>query len=845
MRLIKIELKNFKLFRFPDFPAPFMFSPGINVVKGPLNETGKSTLLKGIVAALFYDVKSVKKEVKDCVSWGSDRQYETLVEFKEKGKTYSLYKDFEKGLVNFIGHNTGEKFDTSKKVLGRMKELLGTESDKFFSLTSCIYQDDVKAISSGKKEISDSLEEVVTGGKEGILASQAMNRLETEILNLKRGLDQPAKYPGPLKHLRDEINNTKEKLSKVRKEVANFENSRIELKKLATELEEIEKKYENAKILLDNNNRRIQIERSIKEREAAYNNLERLSREISELEEGYQKAEYVLSSIDGLKEEEKVSEIRRGLDNIENERKGLDVDLESVKKDLRGKENEMLTLNRRAQDINLALDSTWGLKDREQISQLSKQLAIFEDRHKNTIDEIRKREGEIEGKKEELQKKKVSKLLSSKPIITSATVISTGSIVGAIFNLIFLWGLVPGLGLLIAALWSNNILTKHKTEIVGLETQVQSMRESLGESKNREKEILMQVKCESMEAFRERERNFYQQLEERDKNEKEITVTKTESSGLEERIKRMKARLEQLSQEESKLLSQARCGTRGEFEKREREFRYWLNEKRRYNDQLKGKLGTKSIGDINQDKVDLARKLRVEEDRLTQDLKTTTLSPEELVELNSKVQHLEKSREKLKRDKERCEFIIERGEYSTDNQVELEECLRNYEEDLEREGNKVRIYELAKDFISRARDEALSSITDILKEGIQEYFEIFTNGKYRRVEINKDSKGNLEFWVYSNEKGGLAKPEELSGGVIDEFYLACRLALVKLIFGDKKPPIILDDPFVNFDSVRLANTLNFFKMLASEYQIIIFTLSDLYDKVADNIILLGEKERPL
>ena len=109
------------------------------------------------------------------------------------------------------------------------------------------------------------------------------------------------------------------------------------------------------------------------------------------------------------------------------------------------------------------------------------------------------------------------------------------------------------------------------------------------------------------------------------------------------------------------------------------------------------------------------------------------------------------------------------------------------------------------------------------------------------MEIKKDDKGNLEFWIYSDEKSNLAKPEDLSGGVIDEFYLACRLALAKLIFGDKKPPLILDDPFVNFDSVRLDNTLNFFKTLASDYQIIIFTLSDLYDKVADNIILLGEK----
>ncbi len=74
----------------------------------------------------------------------------------------------------------------------------------------------------------------------------------------------------------------------------------------------------------------------------------------------------------------------------------------------------------------------------------------------------------------------------------------------------------------------------------------------------------------------------------------------------------------------------------------------------------------------------------------------------------------------------------------------------------------------------------------------------------------------MEFWLYSDEKRDWAKPEELSGGVIDEFYLAFRLALAELIFGDKKPPLMLDDPFVNFDSVRLAKTLSILKKLASD-----------------------------
>jgi uncharacterized protein YhaN len=175
-----------------------------------------------------------------------------------------------------------------------------------------------------------------------------------------------------------------------------------------------------------------------------------------------------------------------------------------------------------------------------------------------------------------------------------------------------------------------------------------------------------------------------------------------------------------------------------------------------------------------------------------------------------------------------------------EHQVELEEELERLQQDLEQKERKVRIYQLAGEFISKARSEILASSREALEQEIQRYLSVFTNGKYERVKIGRD---DLDFWVYSDEKEDWAKPEELSGGAIDQFYLAFRFALVKLIFDDKKPPLILDDPFVNFDSVRLASTLSFCRTLSSDYQIIIFTLSDSYDEVADNIILLGEEEK--
>jgi exonuclease SbcC len=219
-------------------------------------------------------------------------------------------------------------------------------------------------------------------------------------------------------------------------------------------------------------------------------------------------------------------------------------------------------------------------------------------------------------------------------------------------------------------------------------------------------------------------------------------------------------------------------------------------------------------------------------------LKATALSPERHFELERDVHSLEQKKAKLEKQEIECETTVKQGRFNIEDQIRLEEELEGLQEALKREEKKVKVYGLARDFISKARTEVLSSVEEALEKEIQKYLAIFTNDKYKQVRVDKEA---LEFWVYSDEKGDWARPKELSGGASDEFYLAFRLALVKLIFRDKKPPLLLDDPFVNFDSVRLSNTLKFFKMLASEYQIIIFTLGDLYDKVADNIILLPEK----
>jgi DNA repair exonuclease SbcCD ATPase subunit len=713
MRLKKIELKNFK--RLVDFQA--QFSPGINVVKGPRNEMGKSTLLEGIVVALFHNPKSTARGLKDYVSWGLARQFRTSLEFEDKGNRYLLEKDFDKGTARLTNQKGREELDTFRDISERMAELLGTKSDTLFLCSSCIRQDQVSEISSGKKEINESLEEIVSGGRESVLASQVMKKLDDRISEIRRGFDRPAKIKGSLALLRDQREELLRKYREVRDEVAKIEERKAELVDVDRRLGEVIEQYENAKALLEKNEQRKEIEASIAGLRRKYDEAEELLGEVNGLMNRVEAADVALRSIEGLENEQQILEFRRGLDALHYKRVDTEKDVA-----MRGRE--------------------------------------------------------IAQAKEKLEKKRSQVFYGSgRSIAAPILMIIVGIAVALLFNLYALGLTILGAALLIiTVIRERTAFIREEISIADLEMRLQVMKEALGG----------------------------------------------------------------LGNKQSELLAGVRCRTVAEFEKKEKDFRSRVAEKGSLAAQLKGMLRGKTIEDFQRQKQEIARDLAVEEAKLTDDLKATALNQERYIELEKKVRGLEARRTEYEQRRRRCEIFIEQARFSIEDQIRLEEELKGLQETLRHEEKKVKVYGLAREFIARARTEILSSAGEALEKEIQRYLAIFTNGKYRRVKVNKEA---LEFWVYSDEKRDWARPEELSGGALDEFYLAFRVALVKMIFGDKRPPLILDDPFVNFDSVRLGRTLDFFKTLSSEYQIIICALNDSYDAIADNIVLLEKKEK--
>jgi len=97
------------------------------------------------------------------------------------------------------------------------------------------------------------------------------------------------------------------------------------------------------------------------------------------------------------------------------------------------------------------------------------------------------------------------------------------------------------------------------------------------------------------------------------------------------------------------------------------------------------------------------------------------------------------------------------------------------------------------------------------------FLEYITGGVHTEVRVGPD----LSLSLKSTQDGSEAF---LSKGALDQLYLALRLALVqRLSRNGERLPMLLDDPFANYDDVRLRAALVLLREIGREYQILLFT----------------------
>lgn len=239
MYVKSIHLKNFKRFAKLDLEFP----GDITVVKGP-NERGKSTLVEAMIAALFYDPQKSSKKLEELKSWGADKGYSIKLVFEEDGQAYELTKDFNGKTASLINRDTGELWNDMKEIEEILFRFGGYRNEKLFVATAFVKQDSLQDVVSGKKELSQALEDLISSGAGGQSVSEIIKRTDARIDELLRGLEHPSKNPGIIKELterrlqkREELSGAKSKLASIQGKEQKLKEKDAAYQKLISELE--------------------------------------------------------------------------------------------------------------------------------------------------------------------------------------------------------------------------------------------------------------------------------------------------------------------------------------------------------------------------------------------------------------------------------------------------------------------------------------------------------------------------------------------------------------------------------------------------------------------------------
>ena len=248
--------------------------------------------------------------------------------------------------------------------------------------------------------------------------------------------------------------------------------------------------------------------------------------------------------------------------------------------------------------------------------------------------------------------------------------------------------------------------------------------------------------------------------------------------------------------------------------------------------QQKTVLRKKTLTETEVRKRDLQNYLAIEEQKLTDEQRVSSPGPGRQRELEKKIERLKKDTENIKEKKITVKAKIESIKLTAEDVLEQEEKILNLKDQIEVLIRKAQKYEILTSTLQEARDRSLVKTKEALESTMGQYIDEVTGGKYTSVQLDNE----FDIKVYSSDRADYLGAEHLSTGAVDQLYIVARFALVDILYGKvqsddfaRRPIVILDDPFGNFDEERRNKTRGILERLSKDFQIILFTCVSNYD----------------
>jgi uncharacterized protein YhaN len=203
--------------------------------------------------------------------------------------------------------------------------------------------------------------------------------------------------------------------------------------------------------------------------------------------------------------------------------------------------------------------------------------------------------------------------------------------------------------------------------------------------------------------------------------------------------------------------------------------------------------------------------------------------------LEVEVADQESALERARDDEANARARVEANQVDAEQVAAQAEQLASWREQLAALQRRHRVYDGTLRAIERAEQATMRKATRYLEKQMVKDLARITGDRYRRIQVDD---ATLDLAVWAPERGDWVPLNQLSQGTLDLTYVAARLGLARLVMGDRRPPLVFDDPFVTLDDTRATRAVELLKDFAADFQVIYLTTSDRYDAAADRVVEL-------
>lgn len=788
-----MHIKSYKSTRFAglkDFEIEF--EEGLNVILGP-NESGKSTIIEGIHATLFKDIKLRRNNTLDrdfnfrFMPKPSGDFINGKVVLKSNNGTYKISKEWGSSESIELVTSEGNIFRNEAEVKDILDDILYFGESTYSNIVFA-KQRELKASLSNilnNREITQEINHVLRMALmelDGISIDSIQENIDKEIDDLYKRWDKDKNYP---ENNRGVNNPYKVGLGKIIESYYKKENLKLKME----EADKSEKEFE-------------EISNNIKELKRNKEELSKERIELEKIEDDVSKGAIINAKKGAIKAElDSLMKINRDWPMGEHL-------LEQMDKDLNYLNKKKETLNNEKKDLEKLDKKEDLLKKLARIEKLENQIMESEE----VLLEI--------PLIEQVDIDKITKL--QQDILTIKTTMKAGKMIGILKNI----GNKP---IYISKDFNEKeILEKdkefdangiiHISDDYGLQLEIKTGEIDF-EQLNKEyislekefKELLIELKIDSIETGK---LNLHTINNEKDniknhKKELEIILDDNTKEGIQKELEELKdikvfRNLEEIENELEEIMNKE-IQLSGEKSNKLNELKSW-EEKFETHDLL----------------IDLVIEKRTEFKEMEEGLEGLQPLPEKFETVEDFRDRLSWLKNQLNLiesqfDSLNIEYYNAKNNLSDETYEELKkeylEAEKAFNRNIKR-GDK--LLEIKRVFLETKERLASNPMESLVAE-FTRLLEIITSGRYKTGDIDEEFNLKLE------NPNGEIPIELLSAGTQDSVTLALRFALLKHIFNDRTGYVILDDCLVDLDPIRKWESVKLINDFAKDYQIIFTT----------------------